>query len=94
MSGLGDLLGPLLVWSAHFAALWIASSVWPDRPAARVAAVIATIAALTALWRLAIAIRARDDSDAFTAWLRTSGLLACGIAALSVVWQALPAALG
>ena len=42
------------IWAAHFSALWTASSVFPDSPAARWIALAATLAAcgaLALLWR-------------------------------------------
>lgn len=88
------LLGPLVIWAAHFTLLWIASSVAPDRPAARIAAGIVTLAALALLAWLARSIAVLPRDDATTRWIRTMGLLATAVAAISIAWQVLPALFG
>lgn len=88
------LLGPMVIWSAHFFALWTASSVWPDRPAARIAAALATLAALAALAWLTVRTWRSDTGGPDAGWIRRVGLLACAVAAVSILWQSLPAAIG
>ena len=89
-----SLLAPLSVWAAHFTLLWIASSVAPDRPAARIAAATVTLVALALLAWLTRSIAALPRDDATTRWIRAIGLLAAAVAAISIAWQVLPALFG
>ncbi|GGD55344.1 hypothetical protein GRI62_03485 [Erythrobacter arachoides] len=78
------------VWTAHFTALWGASSAFPGDPAARWIALAATVVALAALiwlWRLRAARRARGAGRHVTP-------LAIGMAGVAVLFGALPALVG
>ncbi|MGK2911544.1 MAG: hypothetical protein ACSLE1_17340 [Sphingobium sp.] len=74
------------VWAVHFFVLWGASSIFPDDNAARLIALVATLAALGAL---ALLWRGRSLSTA-----RRTFALSIGIAAVAVIFGSLPAAVG
>lgn len=76
----------LVVWAAHFSALWGASSVWPGQPAARWAALAVTAVALGALAWLWRARRIRTP--------RSIAGLAVAFSGISIVLGAVPAAVG
>lgn len=88
------LLGPMVIWTAQFFALWTASSIWPDQPAARIAAALATLAALAALGWLTLRIVRSDMGPPGAGWIRRVGLLGCAVAGVSILWQSLPAVIG
>ena len=94
MRGWGTLLGPFLVYAAHFTLLWAASIITPGAPVARVIGVVATVFALTALAWIDRRIRAHRTEDEAQGWIRTVGLLAVAVSAVSVFWQAFPAVIG
>ena len=87
------MLGGLLVWTAHFFAVYAAASIFPGDWRANAIALAATFAGLAAdgllLWW---ALKARRSAgEAFDGW---TWRLAAGTAALSllaVLWQGLPA---
>lgn len=83
------LLSGLIVWAAHFFALYIAASVFPGGDTARWLTFVATLAALTA--NGAILFRTlRRTSDAFELWVRQLGAIGAALSALAVLWQGLP----
>ena len=88
------LVGPLGIWVAHFMILWGASSIAPDSPGARLAGAAATLIALVLLAWLTRRTAALPRQDDTTRWIRTTGLLASAVAAISIAWQAMPALLG
>ncbi len=76
----------LAVWAAHFSLLWGASSVLPGSAAARWIALAGTLAAFAALalvWR----VRSRHGKGRLVP-------VASGIAALAILFGALPALVG
>lgn len=87
-------LGGLLIWAAHFFAIYVAASVFPGAQIARWLTIGLTIVALGALLLLIHRIRrrARAHPSAGTArWLDTLALFVAGLAAVSVLYQTLPA---
>lgn len=84
-----DWITPVLafvVWTAHFALLWAASSIFPDQPAARwIAAALTVIAflALLFLWR----------RGAVTTVASIPGL-GLAVAAAGVAFSMIPAIIG
>lgn len=84
------LLGGLLVWAAHFFALYIIASLFPGDAAARWLALVVTLAALAAggaiLW-----LNLRKQSDSFDRWARGLGAAGAALSLVAVLWQALPA---
>ncbi len=90
------LLGGLVVWAAHFFALYGIASVWLQGPTAPVLVGVATLAALAVdgwlLWRTAPAKRARAVGiDREDRWIARVGFVGAALSALAVVWQGLPA---
>jgi hypothetical protein len=88
------LLGGLVVWAAHFFALYSIASILPGRPEARWLVLAATVPAILAdgliVWRAAARTGAADQLH------RSIGQISAVGAALSliaVIWQALPALL-
>lgn len=75
----------LAIWAAHFSALWGASSIWPDQPAARLAALAATVAAAAALAWL---WRRRGIGP------RSVPAVAIGLSAVSIAFGAMAAIVG
>lgn len=86
------LLGGLLVWTAHFFALYGIASIFPDTGLARILTGVATlIAAAGALWLLVVAWRAGRSDDDLTRWTGGLTALGAGLALIAVLWQGLPA---
>lgn len=84
------LLSGLVVWAAHFFAIYIAASVFPGSDTARWLALAATIAALAADG--AILFRTlRPGGEAFERWVRQLGAFGAALSTLAVLWQGLPA---
>lgn len=89
LSNKHDWLAPAMafsVWAAQFMLLWSASSVFPGQPAARWIAIVLTLLAFGALWR----IRRRRGVSGF----RSVEGLGLGIATVAVAYTALPALIG
>ena len=87
------MLGGLLVWAAHFFAVYAAASIFPGEPAANILALIATAAALGVnaillWWSLG---RRRSATDLFDRWTWCLGASSAGLSLLAVLWQGLPA---
>ena len=78
------------IWAAHFSMLWAASSIFPDRAPARWIALIATTIAIGVLWGLWRA-RAPDQTRPRD---RRILMLAVGVAAVAIVFGAVPALVG
>jgi hypothetical protein len=87
-------LGGLLIWAAHFLAIYVAATVFPGTRIARCLTVSLTIVALGALLLLIYQIhgRARAHPSAGTArWLDTLAFLGAGLAGVAILYQTLPA---
>lgn len=86
------LLGGLLVWAAHFFALYVIASLFPGAEAARWLTVAITLPALAAggaiLW-----LTLRPRSDSFDKWVQGIGAIGAALSLVAVLWQALPAIL-
>lgn len=90
------LLCGLIVWAAHFFALYIAASLFPGREAARWLALAATAGALAAAgWLLALSLNRMRGAEADDLRRWTAGLAAagCGLALVAIAYQGLPALL-
>lgn len=84
------LVGSLVVWFAHFMVCWTAAEVWPHRWPANLLAWVATVLALLVLagyWRH---LRRGRRVDALSRWVHGLGLGATALAAVAVVFSALP----
>lgn len=88
------MLGGLLVWAAHFFALYVLASVFESSMIARVGTGIATLAAVAANVGLLIAARRAEAPDAFWRWMISLGMLGVGLSLVAVLWQGLPALIG
>lgn len=75
---------PFVIWAAHFAILWGASSLFPGQAAARWIALIATLAMGG---MLIVSWRRRDATGRLAA-------LAYGLAAIAIIFGGLPALVG
>jgi hypothetical protein len=87
------MLGGLLVWAAHFFAVYAAASLFPGDPRGNVVALAATLAALganIALLRWALASR-RSAGDGLDRWTSRLGAGAAALSLIAVIWQGLPA---
>ena len=90
-----NLLGGLLLWTAHFFAVYIIASLLPGAPAAAILVLLVTavILALT-LWLLVRTVSAmRRASDDLQRWSSVLALLGYALAAIAVIYQGLPAAI-
>jgi hypothetical protein len=87
------LLGGLIVWTAHFFALYAIGSVLPGRDEARWWVLAATLLALAAngliLWKTI----GSASGDPLDGWIVRVGAGGAALSLLAVIWQALPALL-
>lgn len=92
MRGWPTLIGGLCVWAAHFVALYAIASIWPgDAQVARWLVIGATVNALILIGALFLRASPTRGDDALDRWIADGGRIALAIAAVAVVWQALPA---
>ncbi|MCL6250475.1 hypothetical protein M3P36_05380 [Altererythrobacter sp. KTW20L] len=87
-------LGGLVLWAAHFVAVYGIASVWPGQALAGWLVLAVTLAALALdLWlaRRALAWRARAQ-DEFDRWLAGLAVMGYALAFVAMLYQA-PAAL-
>ena len=87
------LLGGMLVWAADFFLLYGIASILLTSPAARIAALAVTAAAVAAnLWLINRSWKLhRAPGDEYDRWLARMALLLAAISLLSVIWQGFPA---
>ena len=85
------LLGGLVVWTAHFFALYAIASVLPGQGEARWWVLAATFPALAAngliLWKTI----GPGNNDPLDRWIARVGAGGAALSLLAVIWQALPA---
>ena len=88
------MLGGMIVWAAHFFALYIVASIVLTSTTSRVLAALITVACLVAagllLQRARRALRHQGD-DAFTRWQAYLAALTASLALVAILWQGLPA---
>ncbi|MBE1529881.1 FtsH-binding integral membrane protein [Sphingopyxis sp. OAS728] len=84
------MLGGLVIWAAHFFALYVIGEFVGTGGGARAAVVLFTLAALAGLCLL-VWLGRRTGADKLRGWGRSLGASAITLTALAVVWQALPA---
>lgn len=90
------LLGGLLVWAAHFFALYAIASIVETTTLARLLTGLATLAGLAAdswLLRSALAKPRDGAADPTEQWVNIIAAFAAGLSAVAVLWQGLPALL-
>jgi hypothetical protein len=88
------MLGGMLVWAAHFLAIYALASIFGSGATARVGVGLVTAAALAAdVALLSLCVRAirADAPSPIAAWLGATG---AALSTISVAWQGLPAAIG
>ena len=90
------LLGGMIVWTAHFFALYGLGSVFGTSLTARIATALVTVACLAAdawlLW-LCVATARRHDAEAVIGWPARLGAPVAVLSLVAVAWQGLPALL-
>lgn len=87
-------LGGLLVWTAHFFAIYIAASLFPGDRLASWLTLGLTIAALIALGLLGVAawrVWQRRQGDELKRWLGGIALMGAALSAIAVLYQGLTA---
>lgn len=89
------LLSGLLIWTAHFFAIYVAASLFPGTSLAKWLTALLTLAALAALlivlmplWRRS---RQQDGGDELQPWLTSVTLLGGVLAGVAILYQGLPA---
>lgn len=87
------LLGGLIVWTIHFFALWMISSVILSVPIARIVVAAVTIACLAADAALLVVLTRKRTGDDLERWIRSLGLMGVCLSLVAVTWQGLPALL-
>jgi len=82
------MLGGLMVWAAHFFALYGVASLLPGRPEARWLVLAATLPAIAAegllLWK---AMRGANQPDSLERWTSQLGAAGAAISLIAVIWQ-------
>jgi hypothetical protein len=84
------LLGGLLVWAAHFLALYIIGEALGASRAARVTIIALSLIAVAADGTIAYHISGRSAETGFERWRRSVVLIGAGLSAIAIVWQTLP----
>jgi hypothetical protein len=89
-----DLLGGLLLWAAHFLAVYGIASVLPGTQAAIILVLLVTgLALAAAAWLSARTVAAfRTAGDDLQRWSAGLALLGYALAGAAIVYQGLPAA--
>lgn len=89
------LLGGLLLWTAHFFAVYGIASVLPGTREASVLVVVVTVAALAVAAVLFIRAfqKSRRAGDKLVRWMHSAAALGYALAGAAVVYQGLPALL-
>lgn len=88
------LLGGLLVWTAHFFALYGIGEFAGPSMASRLAVLLLSALALSADGLLARRLLPLPRSDEFGRWRAGVALGGLALSALAILWQALPALIG
>ena len=84
------LVTAFVIWFVHFMACWAAGEVWPQRWPANALAWGATAVALPALVVHFVRINARHAEGALSGWAYRFARGATAIAAVAVLFSALP----
>ncbi|MFB9047129.1 hypothetical protein ACFFV8_00155 [Sphingobium indicum] len=93
MRGWTFLLGGLILWAVHFFTLYAIASIFLTTPLARGLTMLVTLACLAGGGLLFARMRQSDTPTAMDAWMRSVALCGIGLAAIAIIWQALPALL-
>lgn len=85
------MLGGLLIWAAHFFALYAAASLFPGTDTAwyltLLLTVVATGAASWLLWRTRRAPQGDHDGDELRRWMRGLASMGCVLALIAILYQ-------
>jgi len=84
------MVGAFVIWFAHFMLCWVAVEIWPGQWVANACAWALTAAALLALGLHARRLQAGVSRGELTGWTRRLGQGAVAIAAVAVVFGAVP----
>jgi hypothetical protein len=84
------IVAAFTIWFAHFMACWVAVEIWPGQWLAHVLAWGFTAVALLALGLYALRLKRSAPQGELTGWTRRFGQGAAAIAALAVVFTAIP----
>lgn len=86
------LLGGLVVWTAHFLALYGVASIFPGTTIANWLVLPLTLIAVAALiYLLRRSMAQMSSRDSLDSWMGRLATLGAAISLLAVVWQAIPA---
>lgn len=88
-----DLLGGLVLWTAHFFGVYIIGSILPGSEAAIILVLVVTVLAFAAASLLFVrtARALRQATDDFQRWAGGIALLGYALAGLAIAYQGLPA---
>lgn len=86
------IVGGLIVWAAHFVAIYAIASVFPGQAIARWLVLAASAAAIGANTAILWSTSARRN-DPLDGWARKTGRAGAALSLLAVVWQTAPAVL-
>jgi hypothetical protein len=90
------LLSGLLIWAAHFFALYAVASLFPGTRLAHILALVLTAAALAAagwlLWRMR-RLAQQDGQDRLTDWMAALAATGNALALVAIAYQAAPSVL-
>lgn len=91
------MLGGLVVWTAHFFAVYGAGSLFPGQPIARwltlAITVVAASVAAWLCWRCSRAARRQEEGDDFSRWMAGLSAFGSGLAVIAVLYGGAPALL-
>ncbi len=88
-----NLLGGLLLWAAHFFAVYVIGSVFPGKKIGAMLVLATSLAILAITLMLAVrAFRATPSMhDGLQRWMSDLSLLGYSIATVAIIYQSLPA---
>lgn len=86
------LLSGLLVWAVNFFAIYVAVSLWPGSPTARIVAGVLALAGLAAV--ALIYLRLPTPRDGFEHWVDGIARIGLALAGVAMIYHGLTAALG
>lgn len=84
-------LGGMIIWAAHFFALYAIASLFLTSPIARWLTLAATLGCAAAALGLLIVARQKSAGSDTDNWLAQLSTLFAGGALIAVLWQGLPA---
>lgn len=89
------LLGGMLLWTAHFFAVYGIASLFPGTRLAALLVLVATVLALAVAGYLLTATLRRHgvEGDSLRRWSSKAGVILYALAGLAIIYQGLPALL-